>query len=163
MKPKAEKVLNVGRSIGQGATFGQGSHIAGLGQALGGSVYNLLHKENPFKDVAKDYTEGREEFKKEYAEEISKLANKLSNGSVIVQKYGDILKGRRSTVKRIDEGFVRPTLKEAVPGDLGLILPYVTMKSLTSLIDVITVGTVYLILPSVLMVIFVFSSSISLI
>ena len=66
LKPKAEKVLNVGKSIGQGATFGQGSHIAGLGQALGGSVYNLLHKENPFKDVAKDYTEGREEFKKEY-------------------------------------------------------------------------------------------------
>ena len=66
LKPKAEKALNVGRSIGQGATFGQGSHIAGLGQALGGSIYNLLHKENPFKDVAKDYTEGREEFKKEY-------------------------------------------------------------------------------------------------
>lgn len=66
LKPKAEKALNVGRSIGQGATFGQGSHIAGLGQALGGSVYNLLHKENPFKDIAKDYTEGREEFKKEY-------------------------------------------------------------------------------------------------
>ena len=60
LKPKAEKVLNVGRSIGQGATFGQGSHIAGLGQALGGSVYNLLHKENPFKDVEKDYTEGRD-------------------------------------------------------------------------------------------------------
>ena len=66
LKPKAEKVLNVGKSIGQGATFGQGSHIAGLGQALGGSVYNLLHKQNPFKDVEKDYTEGREEFKKEY-------------------------------------------------------------------------------------------------
>ena len=66
LKPKAEKVLNVGRSIGQGATFGQGSHLAGLGQAIGGTVYNALHKENPFKDVEKDYTEGREEFKKEY-------------------------------------------------------------------------------------------------
>ena len=66
LKPKAEKILNIGRSIGQGATFGQGSHLAGLGQAIGGTVYNALNKQNPFKDVAKDYTEGREEFKKEY-------------------------------------------------------------------------------------------------
>ena len=71
----------------------------------------------------------------EYAREISKLANKLSGGGVIVQKYGDIIKGRRSTVKRIAEGFVKPTLKEAVPGDLGLILPYKTMKSLIEMIE----------------------------
>ncbi len=71
----------------------------------------------------------------EYARQISILANKLSNGSVIVQRYGDIIKGRRSTVKRITEGFVVPTLKEAVPGDLGLILPYNTMKSLIEMIE----------------------------
>ena len=71
----------------------------------------------------------------EYAILISHLANKLSNGGVIVQKYGDILKGRRSTKKRIDEGFVKPTLKEAVPGDLGLILPYNTMKSLIEMME----------------------------
>lgn len=71
----------------------------------------------------------------EYALEISRLANKLSNGSVIVQKYGDIKKGRRSTARRIEEGFVKPTLKEAVPGDLGLVLPYNTMKSLIEMIE----------------------------
>ncbi len=71
----------------------------------------------------------------EYARQISILANKLSNGSVIVQRYGDIIKGRRSTVKRVTEGFVVPTLKEAVPGDLGLILPYNTMKSLIEMIE----------------------------
>lgn len=71
----------------------------------------------------------------EYAMSISHLANKLSNGGVIVQKYGDILKGRRSTKKRIEEGFVKPTLKEAVPGDLGLILPYNTMKSLIEMME----------------------------
>jgi uncharacterized FAD-dependent dehydrogenase len=71
----------------------------------------------------------------EFAREISKLANRLSGGSVIVQKYGDIKKGRRSTKKRIDEGFVRPTLKEAVPGDLGLVLPYNTMKSLIEMTE----------------------------
>ena len=77
----------------------------------------------------------------EYAEEISALANKLSGGSVIVQKYGDIKAGRRSTKKRIDEGFVKPTLKEAVPGDLGLILPYVTMKSLIEMMDALNYVT----------------------
>ncbi|WP_430734213.1 NAD(P)/FAD-dependent oxidoreductase [Fodinisporobacter ferrooxydans] len=71
----------------------------------------------------------------EYAKEISRRANDLSNGSVIVQKYGDILKGRRSTVKRLQEGFIEPTLKEAVPGDIGLVLPYNTMKSLIEMMD----------------------------
>lgn len=70
-----------------------------------------------------------------FAEEISRLANQLSNGGVIVQKFGDIKKGRRSTKKRIDEGFVKPTLKEAVPGDLGLILPYNVMKSLIEMVE----------------------------
>ncbi|HLN65512.1 MAG TPA: FAD-dependent oxidoreductase [Symbiobacteriaceae bacterium] len=71
----------------------------------------------------------------EYAKEISRRANDLSGGSVIVQKYGDILKGRRSTARRIAEGFLEPTLKEAVPGDLGLVLPYNTMKSLVEMMD----------------------------
>jgi len=79
----------------------------------------------------------------EYARTISALANKLSGGTVIVQKYGDILLGRRSTDKRIKEGFVTPTLKEAVPGDLGLILPYKTMQSLIEMmtaLDHVTPG-----------------------
>lgn len=71
----------------------------------------------------------------EYAHEVSKLANSLSNGGLIVQKYGDILKGRRSTENRIREGFIEPTLKEAVPGDLGLALPYITMKSLIEMTE----------------------------
>ncbi|MEH7500476.1 NAD(P)/FAD-dependent oxidoreductase [Neobacillus drentensis] len=71
----------------------------------------------------------------EYAHEISRLANSLSNGGLIVQKYGDILKGRRSTSKRIKEGFLEPTLKEAVPGDLGLVLPYNTLKSLIEMTE----------------------------
>ena len=79
----------------------------------------------------------------EFAQEVAKLANKLSGGSVIVQTYGDILRGRRSTQKRLKESFVKPTLKEAVPGDLGLVLPYNTMKSLiemTEALDHVTPG-----------------------
>lgn len=71
----------------------------------------------------------------EYAREICKRANDLSGGGIIVQKYGDITRGRRSTEKRIQEGFLEPTLKEAVAGDLGLVLPYNTMKSLTEMVE----------------------------
>lgn len=71
----------------------------------------------------------------QFAHEIAGLANKLTNGSIIVQKYGDILKGRRTTQKRLDEGFIRPTLQTAVPGDLGLVLPYNTMKSIIEMIE----------------------------
>ncbi len=71
----------------------------------------------------------------EFAHGVSKLANMLSNGSIIVQRFGDLQKGRRSTVKRINEGFVTPTLKEAIPGDLGLVLPYKTMKSIIEMIE----------------------------
>jgi len=79
----------------------------------------------------------------EYAIEICRRANDLSNGSVILQKFGDIVKGRRSTEKRINEGFITPTLKEAIPGDLGLVLPYITMKSIIEMIyalDKVTPG-----------------------
>ncbi|MFV0503641.1 MAG: NAD(P)/FAD-dependent oxidoreductase [Lachnospirales bacterium] len=76
-----------------------------------------------------------------YAREICKLANDLSDGSVIVQSYGDILRGRRSTRNRINEGFLEPTLKEAVPGDLGLVLPYNTMKSLIEMMDALNIVT----------------------
>ena len=71
----------------------------------------------------------------EFAHEISRLANKLSNGSVIVQRYGDIKRGRRTTYKRLKEGYTEPTLPEAVPGDLGLVLPYNTMKSIIEMLE----------------------------
>lgn len=80
-----------------------------------------------------------EPFKKpnEFALKISSIANQLACGGIIVQRYGDLLLGRRSTIKRIREGFVRPTLKEAVPGDLALALPYNTMKSIIEMIEVL--------------------------
>lgn len=71
----------------------------------------------------------------DYAHAVSRLANQLSCGTVIVQKYGDVLLGRRTTYKRLSDGFVKPTLKEAIPGDLGLCLPYNTMKSIIEMIE----------------------------
>lgn len=71
----------------------------------------------------------------EFAHMVSGLANSLSNGSIIVQKYGDIKRGRRTTEKRLKEGYTVPTLSEAVPGDLGLVLPYNTEKSIIEMIE----------------------------
>ncbi len=56
-----------------------------------------------------------------YGENIAKLSNMLGGG-VIVQRFGDLERGRRSTHKRIEENTVRPTLS-ATPGDLSLVLP----------------------------------------
>ncbi len=56
-----------------------------------------------------------------YGESIAKLSNMLGGG-VIVQRFGDLINGRRSTPKRIEESFTTPTLK-ATPGDLSLVLP----------------------------------------
>ena len=56
-----------------------------------------------------------------YGESIARLSNMLGGG-VIVQRFGDLVRGRRSTVKRVEEGLVRPTLT-ATPGDLSLVLP----------------------------------------
>ena len=56
-----------------------------------------------------------------YGESIARLSNMLGGG-VIVQRFGDLIRGRRSTESRIEEAFITPTLK-ATPGDLSLVLP----------------------------------------
>ncbi|MDD3263651.1 MAG: NAD(P)/FAD-dependent oxidoreductase [Candidatus Nanoarchaeia archaeon] len=70
-----------------------------------------------------------------YGQYIAHLSNMLSGGSVIVQKYGDFLKGRRTTDKRMQRSFVQPTLKSAVPGDLSLVLPYRIMLDIKETLD----------------------------
>ena len=56
-----------------------------------------------------------------YGESIARLSNMLGGG-VIVQRFGDLIMGQRSTESRISEAFITPTLK-ATPGDLSLVLP----------------------------------------
>lgn len=58
-----------------------------------------------------------------YGKYIASLANMLGGG-VLVQRLGDLLAGRRSTAKRLAKGMVQPTLTDATPGDLSLVLPY---------------------------------------
>lgn len=77
-----------------------------------------------------------------YGESIARLSNMLGGG-VIVQRFGDLVRGRRSTEKRIAEGLVRPTLT-ATPGDLSLVLPKRILDGIMEMIyalDKIAPGT----------------------
>ena len=56
-----------------------------------------------------------------YGESIARLSNMLGGG-VIVQRFGDLIRGRRSTPQRMQDAFITPTLN-ATPGDLSLVLP----------------------------------------
>ena len=58
----------------------------------------------------------------EYARSVASLANKISGGTVLVQRLGDLQLGRRTDAKRLKQSTVRPTL-DAVPGDLSLCMP----------------------------------------
>ena len=70
--------------------------------------------------VAKHFTAPFED-SNGYGESIARLSNMLGGG-VIVQRFGDLIRGRRSTQNRIEEAFITPTL-QATPGDLSLVLP----------------------------------------
>ncbi|MCR5594341.1 MAG: FAD-dependent oxidoreductase [Lachnospiraceae bacterium] len=77
-----------------------------------------------------------------YGESIAKLSNMLGGG-VIVQRFGDLVRGRRSTHKRIEENFVIPTLM-AEPGDISLVLPKRILDGIIEMIyalDKIAPGT----------------------
>ena len=77
-----------------------------------------------------------------YGESIARLSNMLGGG-VIVQRLGDLERGRRSTSKRIEENTVRPTLN-ATPGDLSLVLPKRILDGIIEMIhalDTIAPGT----------------------
>ena len=77
-----------------------------------------------------------------YGESIARLSNMLGGG-VIVQRFGDLVRGRRSNTKRIQEGLVEPTLS-ATPGDLSLVLPKRILDGIIEMIyalDKIAPGT----------------------
>lgn len=88
------------------------------------------HFSEPFKDS------------NEYGESIARLSNMLGGG-VIVQRFGDLIRGRRSNKVRIEENFVTPTLS-ATPGDLSLVMPKRILDGIIEMIyalDKIAPGT----------------------
>ncbi len=77
-----------------------------------------------------------------YGESIARLSNMLGGG-VIVQRFGDLIRGQRSTESRIADSFVVPTLS-ATPGDLSLVIPKRILDSIIEMIyqlDKIAPGT----------------------
>ena len=69
----------------------------------------------------------------EYAENISRLANMIGKGNVLVQRFGDLIRGRRTNEHRLSQNTVIPTLK-ATAGDISLVLPH---RILTNIIETI--------------------------
>ena len=77
-----------------------------------------------------------------YGESIARLSNMLGGG-VIVQRFGDLIRGQRSTQKRLDKAFITPTLA-ATPGDLSLVMPKRILDGIIEMIyalDKIAPGT----------------------
>ncbi len=59
-----------------------------------------------------------------YGMSIANLANTIGGGKPLIQRLGDLEMGRRSTWKRIERSYVKPTLKYATPGDIGMAMPH---------------------------------------
>ena len=92
--------------------------------------------------VSKNFTEPFHE-PIAYGKYIAGLSNMLCGGRIMVQRYVDFLRGRRTTEDRLCRTNLMPTLKDAVPGDLSLVLPYRIMtdiKEMLVALDHVTPG-----------------------
>ena len=69
----------------------------------------------------------------EYAENIARNTNFAAEGNIMVQRFGDLIRGRRTNAHRLSQSTVRPTM-QAFPGDLSVVLPY---RALTNIIETI--------------------------
>lgn len=79
----------------------------------------------------------------EYGKHIAQLSNMLCDGKILVQTFGDFQRGRRTTEERLCRNNLIPTLKDAVPGDLSLVLPHrimVDIKEMILALDKVTPG-----------------------
>ena len=79
----------------------------------------------------------------EYGKHIARLSNMLCDGRIMVQTFGDFLRGRRTTGERLCRNNLIPTLKDAVPGDLSLVFPHrimVDIKEMLLALDKVTPG-----------------------
>jgi len=67
---------------------------------------------------------------------VAKLANLLSDG-IIVQRFGDLVNGHRSTPERIKRSIVKPSLEDSIPGDLNAVLPRRHLESIIEFLQVL--------------------------
>lgn len=73
----------------------------------------------------------------EYAQKVGELTNMLGAGKIMVQRYGDILGGKRTWQKELSMSNVRPTLKDAVAGDITAAMPYRAMTNIINFIQAV--------------------------
>lgn len=71
----------------------------------------------------------------EYGKKVAELVNMLGNGKILVQRYGDILDGKRTWEKELSQSNVKHTLPDAVAGDLTSAMPYRTMTNILNFIQ----------------------------
>ncbi len=71
----------------------------------------------------------------EYAKKIGELTNMLGDGHILVQRYGDIIDGKRTWQKELDQSNVKPTLPDAVAGDITAAMPYRTLTNILRFIE----------------------------
>jgi uncharacterized FAD-dependent dehydrogenase len=69
-----------------------------------------------------------------YGKYLARLANIISGG-VLVQRFGDLMEGHRSTAERLMRSTVNPTLKTATPGDLSFVLPFRHLKGIVEMLQ----------------------------
>ena len=72
-----------------------------------------------------------------YAQKVGELTNMLANGHILVQRYGDILDGKRTWEKELSQSNVRPTLPDAVAGDITAAMPYRAMTNIINFIHAV--------------------------
>ena len=72
-----------------------------------------------------------------YAQKVGELCNMLGNGQILVQRYGDILDGKRTWQKELMYSNVKPTLPDAVAGDITAAVPYRTMTNIIHFIKAV--------------------------
>ena len=70
-----------------------------------------------------------------YAQKVGELTNMLANGQILVQRYGDILAGKRTWPKELSRSNVKPTIPDAVAGDITAAMPYRAMINIISFIQ----------------------------
>ena len=71
----------------------------------------------------------------EYGKQIAQLSNMLCDGKILVQRFGDFKRGRRTTEERLCRNNLIPTLKDAVPGDLSLVFPHRIMVDIVEMLE----------------------------
>ena len=73
----------------------------------------------------------------EYAQKVGELTNMLGAGHIMVQRYGDILDGKRTWAKELSQSNVKPTLADAVAGDITAAMPYRAMTNIIAFIQML--------------------------